>query len=328
MSKKNTDKQQASSLVLAAIAKALKPIVRLLLHYGIGYPQLIALLKHLYVSIAEDELNTPIKRISDSRITLLTGVHRKDVARLRNVTPEEQGELTKSFLGDASSDSTASLGARLVAEWLANPRFLEGRIGGNPPAPLAIRATENGDHPDFQELVEKICKKDMRPRSVLDEWLRLGIVSITGEYVTLNTEAFAPTKGLDEKAYFFGRNIQDHVEAGASNLRGTAAPFFDRSVFYDRLSLQSIDELTALSKKGASALLTQINSRAHSLQERDNQQRDNQQTLASGSSPELASSHAADASGKAKSQEQFRFNLGIFNYHTASEQHAETSSDD
>ena len=323
MSQQNTDKQQASSLVLAAIAKALKPIVRLLLHYGIGYPQLIALLKHLYVDVAEEELNTPIKRISDSRITLLTGVHRKDVARLRNVSLEEQGELTKNFLGDASSDSTASLGARLVAEWLANPRFLEGRLDGNPPAPLAIRATENGDHPDFQELVEKICKKDMRARSVLDEWLRLGIVSITGEHVTLNTEAFAPTKGLDEKAYFFGRNIQDHVEAGASNLRGTAAPFFDRSVFYDRLSLQSIDELTALSKKGASALLTQINSRAHSLQERDNPP-----ALASGSSPELASGRAPDASNKAKSQEHFRFNLGIFNYHTASEQQAETSSDD
>lgn len=115
MSQQNTDKQQASSLVLAAIAKALKPIARLLLHYGIGYPQLIALLKHLYVDVAEEELNTPVKRISDSRITFLTGVHRKDVARLRNVSPEEQGELTKSFLGDASSDSTASLGARLVA---------------------------------------------------------------------------------------------------------------------------------------------------------------------------------------------------------------------
>jgi len=172
-------------------------------------------------------------------------------------------------------------------------------------------------------LVEKICRKDMRARSVLDEWLRLGIVSITGEYVTLNIEAFAPTKGLDEKAYFFGRNIQDHLEAGASNLRGTTAPFFDRSVFYDRLSLQSLDELTALSKKGASALLTQINSRAHSLQERDNPP-----ALASGSSPELASGRAPDASSKTKSQEQFRFNLGIFNYHTASEQQAETSSDD
>ncbi|MDB9759187.1 hypothetical protein OAC04_05635, partial [Gammaproteobacteria bacterium] len=114
-----------------------------------------------------------------------------------------------------------------------------------------------------------------------------------------------------------------HLEAGASNLRGTTAPFFDRSVFYDRLSLQSIDELTALSKKGASALLTQINSRAHSLQERDNPP-----ALASGSSPERASGHAPDASSKAQSQEQFRFNLGIFNYHTASEQQAETSSDD
>ena len=323
MAQQNEDKQQASSLVLAAIAKALRPIVRLLLHYGIGYPQLISLLKQLYVGIAEEELNTPVKRISDSRITLLTGVHRKDVARLRNVTHEEQSELTQSLLGGAASDNTASLGARLVAEWLANPRFLEGRIEGNPPATLVLRAAENSDRPDFHELVEKVCKKDMRPRSVLDEWLRLGIVSMTNERVTLNTEAFAPTKGLGEKAYFFGRNIQDHVEAGTSNLRGNAAPFFDRSVFYDRLSLQSIDELTALSKKGASALLTQINSRAHSLQERDDQS-----LLAAGSSSELASDPAPDSGSNATSQEQFRFNLGIFNYSSASEQRDETRSED
>jgi len=316
MADQNLDSQQASSLVFAAISKALRPVVRLLLHYGIGYPQLIALLKTLYVGVAEDELSTADKRISDSRITLLTGVHRKDVARLRKESSESHQTSAKGFPQENSdespSHSTASLGARLVAEWMANPRFLEQAKEGNPPAPLpfrdierdAERDSDKGSRADFCELVETVCRKDIRPRSVLDEWLRLGIVSVNHDIVSLNTEAFAPKAGLAEKAYFFGRNIQDHVEAGANNLRGSEPPFYDRSVFYDQLSQDSVDELKALSARGASELLTRINARAHSLQLKDNAKK---------SSPSSA---------------QFRFNLGIFNYSTAQTRPEETSREE
>ena len=306
MAEHNLDSQQASRLIFAAISKTLKPVVRLLLHYGIGYPQLIALLKRLYVRAAEEELNTVDKRVSDSRITLLTGVHRKDVARLRKESPEIQQEIAEGYSQDNPSDSpndnTASLGARLVAEWMANPRFLQEEREDNPPAPLPFRDPEKRGRADFCELVETVCRKDIRPRSVLDEWQRLGIVSVSDDIISLNTEAFAPKAGLAEKAYFFGRNIQDHVEAGASNLRGSAPPFFDRSVFYDQLSRDSVEELRALSALGASELLTKINARAHSLQMKD----------------------IANKTDSA----QFRFNLGIFNYSTAQSQPEEATCEE
>ena len=306
MAEKDLNSQQASSLVFAAISKTLKPLVRLLLHYGIGYPQLIALLKRLYVGAAEEELNTAEKRVSDSRITLLTGVHRKDVARLRREYAENHQEAVEGFSQESSADNpnnnTASLGARLVAEWMANPRFLQQERKDNPPAPLPFRDSESRGHADFCELVETVCRKDIRPRSVLDEWLRLGIVSVSDDMISLNTEAFAPKAGLAEKAYFFGRNIQDHVEAGANNLRGSAPPFYDRSVFYDQLSQDSVEELRALSALGASALLTRVNARAHSLQRKD--------------------------IAKKTNSAQFRFNLGIFNYSTAQPQPEETSCEE
>ena len=120
--------------------------------------------------------------------------------------------------------------------------------------------------------------------------------------ISLNTEAFAPKAGLAEKAYFFGLNIQDHVDAGANNLRGSAPPFYDRSVFYDKLSQDSVEELRALSALGASALLTRVNARAHSLQRKD--------------------------IAKKTNSAQFRFNLGIFNYSTAQPQPEETSCEE
>lgn len=47
--------------------------------------------------------------------------------------------------------------------------------------------------------------KDIRARSVLDEWLRLGIAHLDDQdRVRLNAEAFVPARGFEEKAFYFG----------------------------------------------------------------------------------------------------------------------------
>ncbi len=280
MSAHDNGPQQASDAVNKAVAKVLRPLVRLLLSFDITYPRLIVLLKRLYVEVAEREL-ADNKRPSDSRITLMTGVHRKDVARLR------ADDAHLNSMPDLSPN-TASVGARLVAEWLANPRF---RDGTDPslPAALPFRAPPGSEMPNFTELVEKVCKQDMRPRAVLDEWLRLDIARYDDDFVTLNTQAFAPKTGLDEKAYFFGRNIQDHILAGACNLRGETPPFFDRSVYYDGLTESSINQLRGLATQLGSEALQTVNDEAYRLQQIDSQDDGNK-------------------------EQQHRFNFGIFNY--------------
>ena len=96
-----------------ALVKALRPLVRIMLHFDITYPRLIGLLKALYVDIAEQELGTE-KRVSDSRITLLTGVHRKDVARLRAERLEEDSQQSTAEHASTMNLGTASLGAQIV----------------------------------------------------------------------------------------------------------------------------------------------------------------------------------------------------------------------
>ena len=95
--------------------------------------------------------------------------------------------------------------------------------------------------PSFQLLVQDVCKQDIRPRVVLDEWLNLGIVSIDKEKnLTLNTDAIIPNKGFDEKAFFLGHNVSDHFTAATHNLLDKQPPFFERCVYYDGLSKASI----------------------------------------------------------------------------------------
>ena len=260
--------------LVAAIEKILRPLIRLMLSYQITYPYLLGLLKATYVDVAETEFQVNGKRQSDSRINLLTGVHRKDVKRLRAETREE-----------SRTPATVSTGAQIVGHWLGSKEFLDEQ---DHPRPLALRTTDPNSA-GFDELVQRVCKQDIRPRVILDEWLRLGVAHVENEHVVLNTGAFTPEKGFDEKVFFFGKNTQDHITAASHNLLGRKPSYFDRSVYYDRLTKASIDELSELADSLGMRVLTEMNKAALARQQQDE--------------------GAAEA--------HYRMNFGLFNFNTA-----------
>jgi hypothetical protein len=240
--------------LLNALRKLLRPLIKLLLVNGVTYPQLSNLLKTLYVEVAREEFVLNGKPQTDSRISLLSGVHRKDVKRLGSDNAEE-----------SSVPPSISLGAKLVALWTSNAVYLD---DAGQHLPLPRQASEGGAQ-SFEGLVSAVSK-DIRPRAILDEWLRIGIVHIDEQgRVCLNTDAFVPENGYEEKAYYFGQNLQDHIIAGAHNLLGQKPPFLERSVYYSQLTLESSAELAELSKKCAMQALVTVNKRAEILQKQD-----------------------------------------------------------
>ncbi|MBT71096.1 MAG: hypothetical protein CMQ15_03510 [Gammaproteobacteria bacterium] len=266
--------------LVTAIERILRPLVKLLLSYQLTYPQLIRMLKSTYVEVAEDQFKVNKKRQSDSRIHLLTGVHRKDVKRLRDETRQDQ-----------AAPPLVSAGAQIIGHWLGTGEYLDG-LGKPRPLPLRPSAT---DGVSFESLVETVCKQDIRPRVILDEWIRLGIAHEENEHVVINTGAFTPDKGFDEKAFFFGKNTQDHINAASHNLRGLKPSYFDRSVYYDNLTESSVEELSELADSLGMQALTQMNKQALQRQNEDK--------------------NTAEAS--------FRMNFGIFNFNSSSHDESE-----
>lgn len=215
---------------------------------------LIDLLKSAYVQVAKEEFTLDDKRQTDSRISLLTGVHRKDVRRLAHETS-----------GPDLMPANVSLGSQLIALWLSRPEYLDERGHPRPLARVAGKGSENS----FEALVTS-QSKDIRPRAVLDEWQRLGIVHVDdADRVCLNVEGFVPEKGFDEKAYYVGHNVHDHLAAGAHNLLGGTPPFLERSVYSDRISEASARELADLSRELGMQMLQSIFRRAQELEARD-----------------------------------------------------------
>ena len=252
MSATSPDEGQAP--LLKAVAWLCRPLVRLLIEKGIGYPQLRDLLKRLYVEVADASFRLDGKPPTDSRIHILTGLHRKDIRRLRS--------------GDAGDADTAArsstLGAAIVSRWLGLPdyRDADGR-------PRCLPRSSDAGSPAFDTLVAEVSK-DVRPRAILDELLRQGVVTLDDSgAICLQQSAFVPAADFGEQAFFMGRNVHDHLAACVHNLLSPDAPMLERSVYFAHLSEDSVQRLRELAEDRAEALLAALNEQGLALQKAD-----------------------------------------------------------
>ena len=216
----------------SALRRMLRPLVKALIGHGVVFPAVVELLREIYIEVARDEFTVEGKQQTLSRINLMTGVTRREIRRL----------LDRPSAGDAPPPAL-SLGARIMTVWLGDVAYLDER---GEPLPLPLTAPD--DRPSLDRLVASVSK-DVRARAVLDEWLRLGIVEMSGYVVRLKKSAFIPEEGYEEKIYYFGRNLRDHIAAGVHNLEGGTPPLVDRAVYYDCLSMTSLEQLRDFAKE-------------------------------------------------------------------------------
>ena len=253
MSKNRMNINSPPEALIKALRRILRPLVKMLISFQVTYPFLSELLKSLYVEVAEEDFKLPDKKQTDTRISMLTGVHRKDTKRLRQLdNPEDK------------IPTSVSVGAQILAVWLSDKQYLD--EDGHPVA-LPFKKS---DKPNFEDLVLSVCKQDIRARVVLDEWLRLGIAVLDeNDHVTLLNEAFIASKGIDEKAFYLGMNVSDHLAAASHNLTNDSQPFMERCVYYEGLTQSSVDELNQIAQKQGMELLKGINARALAMTKED-----------------------------------------------------------
>lgn len=245
---RNMDNERVQSAFLRAVRGALLPLVRLMLARGLHFPAAAEMLKSLYVEVAEREFALDSKRQTDSRISLLTGVYRKDVKRLRLELPEKRESMPRDV----------SLGAQIVAAWNANPLCVDGE---GVPKPLA-RFAQDGGEQSFEALVKGVSR-DMHPRVVLDEWLRRGIVVMNEKNeVCLRAEAFIPEEGYAEKMFYLGHNLHDHAAAAVQNVMSGKPPTLERCVHYEGLAAADVEAIADSATKFGMRALRAVNSRA------------------------------------------------------------------
>jgi hypothetical protein len=251
MSQNGYNKTQAA--LVKAVNMLCKPLIRLLIEKGITFPQFRELMKELYVEVANESFSLDDKTPSDSRIFVLTGVHRKDIKRIREQAEQDSQQIT----------SSASLSGEIVARWSSLPEYLDAK---GKPRPLL--KTGKNDEAGFEQLVSSVSK-DVRPKVILEEWLRLNVVRLKNDTVILNQSAFVTNKEFKEMAYYLGHNVHDHIASCVSNILADDDPMLERSVYYASLTENSVDKLNTIASKKGDELLQHINKQAIKLYDAD-----------------------------------------------------------
>ena len=242
-----------SNPVLPAIEHLLYPLARLLLERGIGFGALSEVIKFVMIKEAERRLAQAGGGIpTDSRISIATGIHRKEVKRLRALDVHD------------TDFSSASLTAQVVAKWMGDATLRTRR--GPKPLPKKKKTTRAYD---FEDLVRSIST-DVRPKAVLDDMLLRGLVSIDeAGWVQLHPDHLTLNQGQEQTLHYLSMNIHDHLSTAINNLIEPEKKSLERCVHYHGLSEAAVDKLRKASEKQAMQALLAVNKVAQSLLEND-----------------------------------------------------------
>ncbi|MBN1662067.1 MAG: hypothetical protein JW943_00550 [Deltaproteobacteria bacterium] len=230
-----------STTLNLAILKLLRPLVHLLLSNGISYHAFSDLARWAYVDIAFKEFGVPKRKQTTSRVSVITGLSRKEVQKLRDL----------EIPADADTPKRYNRATRVISGWIRDPLFSD---HDNNPLSLPLYGEAS-----FSSLVKKYSG-DMPVRAVLDELLNTGAVVLQEDgLVKLMTRAYLP--GADKKAKLdiLGSDVADMMATMNHNLDPqNISPFFQRKVSYDNIPEKFLDQFKALSSMEAQALLEKL----------------------------------------------------------------------
>lgn len=223
--------EEHAALALREAAVLLAPVVRWLLRNGVSYNALAGQLKPVFVEVARAELERGGVEPTYSSLSVLSGVHRKDV---RTIAEAPRGAAPAAVRG-------VPLASQVFTRWLTARRYRQ-RDG----TPRAL--PRSGAGITFESLSRELSL-DVHPRTVMDELLRLGLVTLEGDLVVPANTTFVPSRRLDELTALFSANAADHLAAAVHNLTLDAPRYLEQSVFADGLGAESVTQLHDLARE-------------------------------------------------------------------------------
>jgi len=160
--------------LLAACRHLLHPLVRILLRHGVSYGEFTDSVRGAYIDIARAELVPPGRPHTDSRLSILTGITKEEVHRIRALDEKDESEVGLNRI------------ARVLQGWSQDPEYLG-------PYGLPLEIPLFGDGISFEQLVKSYAD-DVTPRALLEELVRVNAALETDDgYVRLLNRTYLPT---------------------------------------------------------------------------------------------------------------------------------------
>jgi hypothetical protein len=224
-----------------ALRRVLRPLVRVLLRNGVDCPSVEEELRRAYVDVAMHDLIPEGRRPTQSRAATITGLSRKEVARL------QAGDEP-----DAAPPMGQNRAATVVAGWVRDPDFQNGR---GEPRPLSLEDAGGG----FPALVKRYGG-DVPHRTVLDELTRVGTVEVLADgRARLLSRSYVPSTDDAAKIDILGTDVGHLIETIAHNLdHGGGDARYQRKVLYDDLPAEFTEQFRAFAAERCQTLLEEF----------------------------------------------------------------------
>lgn len=222
-----------------AIQKIMRPLVRIMLRNGLAFADFAALAKGVFVDVAGEDFDLPGKKQSVSRISVLTGINRKEVKRLMELP------------ADSADTDNNNRAARVVSGWLRDRKFSD---ASGKPKPLPLISTD--DQPGFDLLV-KDHSGDMPARSILDELVRVGAAKVDDGQIQLTSNGYVPATSNEDMLRMSAESTSDLLHTIDHNLRGDQPHTrLQLNVAYDDVPKEGVELFRNISREKSLELLT------------------------------------------------------------------------
>jgi hypothetical protein len=227
-----------------AVRKLMRPLVRMAIKRGVSVDDFYVWLKAIYVEEAEG-FTIKGKKQSTSRIALLTGLDRKEVARLRKLNQDMDVLLLQQT-------KRTNRAIRAINAWQKEELYSDGQ-GRPKPLPL------HGDAPSLESLVDEHCG-DVSVVTVLSELEQSGVVDVLEDgTVALKSTSYIPHEDNQELLFLMGQAAHDLLGTSAYNIEQQGeASRLQLSVAYNRVSPEVIARLKVLIEADSLELLHKL----------------------------------------------------------------------
>ncbi len=162
--------------------------------------------KSVFVSVATDEFGIRGRPTNVSRVSILTGISRKEVKRQRDLLATG-GETVSTKTTDAT---------RLLSGWHQNQDYID-----DDGSPLALPL--NGPAPSFETLFA-LYGGDTPMQTLLRELKNATSVGEDGDMLVALRRFHMPAAMDEANIRFFGSNLFDHANTLSNNIAGDGRP--------------------------------------------------------------------------------------------------------
>jgi len=240
------------SKLTKAILCLLRPIIRILIRNEVSHAEFAELARLAYVQEAYKRFSIPGKKMTYARVSVLTGLNRKEVVRLKKLDDEEAPPL----------QAQPNRAVRVVNGWTTDSDFSD--------RGKAKDLSLNGEDHSFRCLVERYSG-DISMGAVLDELKRAGVVEISkAERVKLVTKGYIPHDDELKKIEILSICVADLLDSAIHNLENTdQRPRFQRQVVYHNVPDDLAAAFEVISEKDSQELLQRLNTYLSEKLEKD-----------------------------------------------------------